>query len=206
MATFKYWKKDGYERKYDLGKMEDLDQSLVKHGIQDKIRNKIMKNGNLVKKDSKNEIRAEWFFNAMNTMDELLDEETKIKVREDCACCLEGKRYKLCKDVNKNCKTTEEKISVINKTHYIFGHEIKIIKPGKYEVTFFDEKIPLKTCSCLKTVMEKPMSKTYCYCCGGHIKHHLETVLGKKLNVEIINSALMSMGEKSCKFILSELD
>ena len=50
------------------------------------------------------------------------------------------------------------------------------------------------------------MSKTYCYCCGGHIKHHLETILGKKLNVEIINSALMSMGEKSCKFILSELE
>ena len=204
MATFKYWKKDGYERKYDLGKMEDLDQSLIKHGIQNKIRNKIMKNGNLIKKDSKNEIRAEWFFNAMNTMDELLDEETKIKVREDCACCLEGKRQKLCKDVNKNCKTIEEKISVINKTHYVFGHEIKIIGTGKYEVTFFDEEIPLKTCSCLKIVMEKPMSKTYCYCCGGHIKHHLETVLGKKLNVEIINSALMSMGEKSCKFILSE--
>jgi hypothetical protein len=54
--------------------------------------------------------------------------------------------------------------------------------------------------------MDKAMSKTYCYCCGNHVKHHLETVLGKKLDVEIITSALMSMGKKSCRFILTELE
>jgi hypothetical protein len=164
-----------------------------------------MRSGELIKKTSKNEAKAEWFFNAMNVMDELLDEKAKKTVREDCACCLEGKRKKLCKDTNKNYQTTEERINTINKTHYVFGHEIKIIGEGKYEVTFFDEKIPEKRCSCLKIIYDKEISKTYCYCCGGHIKHHLETVVGKRMNIEMVASALTTMGKKSCKFILTEI-
>jgi hypothetical protein len=206
MATWKYWQDKDYIRVYEYGKIEDLNQSLLKHKIDDNIRKKIMKSGELVKKTSKNEIRAEWFFNAMNMMDELVDEETRKKVREDCACCLEGKRHKLCREINKKYRTSNEKIRAINDTHYVFGHEIKIIGENKYEVSFFDEKIPEKRCSCLKIIMDKQMSKTYCYCCSGHVKHHLETVLGKKLDVEVISSALSSMGEKSCRFVLTELE
>ena len=205
MSTFKYWKNDGYIREYEDGKMEDLHQSMIKNKVDGNIRKKIMESGELIKKSSKKEEKAEWFLGAMNLMDGLLDEETKKKVREDCACCLEGERQKLCKEVNEKYKTPEERILAINETHYIFGHEIKIIGKGKYEVIFFDEKMPEKRCSCLKIIMDKKMSKTYCYCCGGHVKHHLETVLGKKLDVEFIDSALSSMGKKSCRFILTEL-
>jgi hypothetical protein len=204
MSTWKYWKDENYVREFEDGKMEDLNQSLKKHGISGNIRKKIMKHGEQIKKTSKKEEKAEWFFNAMNVMDELLDEESKKKIREDCACCLEGKRHKLCKEVNKKYETPEEKIKAINETHFVFGHEIKSTGKGKYEVTFFDEAIPEKRCSCLKLIMNKEMSKTYCYCCGGHVKHHLETVLGKKLNVEMIASALTSMGKKSCRFVLTE--
>jgi len=205
MATWKYCKEDGYSREYEDGKIEDLNQSLKKHGIKADIRKKIMKSGEQIKKTSKKEARAEWFFNAMNIMDKLLEEETKIKVRGDCACCLEGKRRKLCITVNKEYKTPEERIHAINDTHYVFGHEIKIIAPGKYEVAFFDEAMPEKCCSCLKVIMDKKMSKTYCYCCGKHVKHHLETVLGKELKVEVVTSALSSMGKKSCRFVLEEI-
>ena len=205
MSTFKYWKNDGYIRAYEDGKIEDLHQSMIKHKVDGTIRKKIMASGELIKKTSKKEEKAAWFFGAMNLMDGLLDEETKKKVREDCACCLEGKRQKLCKEVNKKYETPEERVLAINETHYIFGHEINIIGEGKYEVRFFDEKMPEKICSCLKIVMDKKMSKTYCYCCGGHVKHHLETVLGKKLEVEFIDSALSSMGKKSCRFVLTEL-
>jgi len=206
MSTWKYWKDENYIREYEDGKMEDLNQSLKKHGISASVRKKIMKSGEQIKKTSKKEEKAEWFFNAMNIMDDLLDDETRKKVRGDCACCLEGKRHILCKTVNKEFKTPEERIRAINETHYVFGHEIKVIGAGKYEVAFFDETVQEKRCSCLKVIMDKEMSKTYCYCCGNHVKHHLETVLGKKLDVKIITSALMSMGKKSCRFVLTELE
>jgi hypothetical protein len=205
MAAFKYWKNEGYQRGYEDGKIEDLNQSLIKNGVDERIRKKIMREGESIKKTGKKEARAEWFFKAMNAMDETLDEETRKAVREDCACCLEGKRKKLCADVHKNYQTSEERIRAINETHYVFGHEIKITGPGRYEVTFFDEKIPEKRCSCLKVIMDKEMSKTYCYCCGGHVRRHLERVLGKKMEVETAASALNSEGKKSCRFVLTEL-
>jgi len=207
MSTWKYWKEEGYVREYEDGKMEDLNQSLRKHGIEDNIRKKIMKSGEQIKKTSKKEVKAEWFFNAMSVMDELLDEKTKKEVREDCACLvLNGKRYELCKAIKKKYETTEERIQAINSDHSVFGHEIKIIGSGKYEVLFKDESIPKKhCCDCLQVVMDKKMSNTYCYCCGSHVRHQLETLLGKKIDVKILSSSLSSMGEKSCRFVLTEL-
>jgi hypothetical protein len=207
MATWKYWKEDGYVREYEDGKMEDLNQSLKKHGVKDSIRKKIMKSGEQIKKTSKKEVKAEWFFNAMNIMDELLDEKTRKEVREDCACLvLNGKRHELCKSINKKYETPEERIQAVNADHSVFGHEIKIIGAGKYEVLFKDESIPEKhCCDCLQVVMDKKMSNTYCYCCGSHVRHQLETLLGKKVDVKIISSSLSSMGKKSCRFVLTEL-
>jgi hypothetical protein len=205
MSAFKYWKNQNYVRGYEDGKIEDLNESLKKNGIDDDIRKRIMESGELVKKTGKKEARAEWFFNAMNAMDELLDNDTRKQVREDCACCLEGKRQTICKKINKTYELPEERINAVNETHYIFGHEIKMMEKGKYEVSFFDESAPEKMCSCLKIIMNKKMPVTYCYCCGGHVRHHLETVLGKKLKVKIISSALSSMGKKSCRFELKEV-
>jgi hypothetical protein len=207
MATWKYWKEEGYVQEYENGKMEDLNQSLKKHGINNNIRKKIMKSGELIKKTSKKEVIAEWFYNAMNIMDELLDEKTKKKVREDCACLvMNGKRYEMCKAIKKKYATPEERIEAINYGHLVFGHEIKIIGPGKYEVVFKDESIPEKhCCDCLQVVMDKKMTNTYCYCCGSHVEHQLETLLGKKVDVEILTSSLTSMGEKSCRFVLTEI-
>jgi hypothetical protein len=190
--------------KYEYRKIDELDKSLKKNGIDDNIREKIMESGELIKKTAKPEAKAEWCFNAMNIMDEVLDDETKQIVREDCACYLGGKREKLCKDVNKKYLTIEERIKAINETHYVFGNEIKITGKRKYEVTFFDESIPEKKCVCLKC-LNKKWSKTWCLCCGGHVKHHLETVLGKKVKVKVISSALSSMGKKNCHFELKEI-
>jgi len=101
--------------------MEDLNQSLKKHGIKDNIRKKIMKSGEQIKNTSKKEVKAEWFFNSMSVMDELLDEKTKKEVREDYACLvLNGKRYELCKAVKKKYETTEERIQAINSDHSVF--------------------------------------------------------------------------------------
>jgi hypothetical protein len=192
---------------YNVGNIKSLDQSLVKNGIDTNTRKKIMESGELIKGTSKPEELAEWCFNAMTKIDELLDENTKKKVREDCACCLGGKRDKLCKSVNKKFTTPEEKIIAINDTHFVFGHEIKITGKGKYEVKFFDDATPEKKCSCSGGrlfTLNKKWSKTWCYCCGGHVKHHLETVLGKELKVKIISSALSSLGKKNCHFELIE--
>jgi hypothetical protein len=48
MPTFKYWKNDGYVRDYDYDKIEDLNQSMIKHKINENIRKKILESGELI--------------------------------------------------------------------------------------------------------------------------------------------------------------
>jgi hypothetical protein len=192
------------DMEYEYGKIERLSQSLQNNGIDKKTYSEIMKNGELIKKTSKNSEKSMWFFTAMTTMDTLLDSKIKNKIREECACCLGGKRQALCKKINKAYSSDEDRIKAINATHFVFGNEIKMMGIGKYEVSFFNENDPIKKCVCLKD-LDKKMSITYCYCCGGHVKHHLESVLGKSLKVKTISSALSSEGKKNCRFELSEI-
>ncbi len=189
---------------YEYGKIGRLYQSLIKNNINHELIDSIMEDGELIKKTSSNKIKVKWLFNAINRMDQLLDNKTKQKIREDCACCLSGKRQTICRKSNIDYKTTEDRINAANESHYVFGNGIKIIGKGKYQVSFFDDSIPVKKCVCVKDLDEK-MSITYCYCCGGHVKHHLETVLGLPLKVKTISSALSSQGKKNCVFELSEI-
>ena len=196
-------------KKYEYGKINDLNKSMVKNGIDDGIIQKIMGSGDLIKPKSRSEEKAEWCFNAMNKMDELLDENTRKKVREDCACCLGGKRHKVCKEINEKYSTPQERIKAISETYPVFGYEIKITGKGKYEVSFFNNTNPEFKCVCQAGSLyelNKKWSKTWCYCCGGHVKHHLETLLGKKVNVKIISSSLTSKGRKNCHFELVEMN
>ena len=136
-------------RKYEYGKINELNKNMVKNGIDDGIIQKIMESADSIKSKSQSEEKAEWCFNAMNKMDELLDKNIKKKIREDCACCLGGKRHKVCKEINGKYSTSEEEIKAINETYPVFGHEIKITGKGKYEVLFFSNTNIEYKCVCL---------------------------------------------------------
>ena len=190
--------------KYGYSKIELLNKSLRKNGVDEETRKKIMEAGELIKSSSSHIEKSEWCFNAMNKMDKLFDENLKQKIRFACACNLTGKRNKLCKEVNEKYKTVEERVKAINNPDYdVFGTGLKIIEKGKYEVLFTDETVTEKKCVCLDG-LNKKWSNTWCYCCAGHVKHQLETLLGKEVNVKIISSVLISNGKEICKFLLEE--
>ncbi|MDR2925877.1 MAG: hypothetical protein LBU76_08035 [Azoarcus sp.] len=75
-------------RKYGYGKIDRLNGSLRRNGAECNIIQKIMKSGELIKASNKTKVKEDWFFNAMNTMDSLLEYDIKQKIREDCACNL----------------------------------------------------------------------------------------------------------------------
>ena len=191
--------------KYNIAVINKLNQCLGENGIDKNIHKKIMESGELIKGSSKTEEIAEWCFNAMNKMDELLDENVKKKVREDCACLKGGKREKLCEEINKKFTTDEERIKAVNESHFVFGHEIKMAGKGKYKVKYLDDNAT-KQCGCLGgrlNGLNKNWTKTWCYCCGGQVKNHLEALLGRKVDVKIVTSALFNGG--NCCFELKEI-
>lgn len=185
-------------------KIEKLAQSLTGNGIDPAVIQRIMKDGEKIKQTDRNEKKAEWLFSAMKRMDKELGIEQRHKVRQECACCLGGKRHELCIRINKKSSDTTAAILAANEAKLVFGHSVKEIEKGTYEVSFFPDDIDIKTCPCVKG-LGKAMPITYCYCCGGHVKYHLETVLGKRLSVKVIETVLSTIGKKGCRFELKEL-
>jgi len=189
---------------YPYGRIQKLSESLKQNGVNGERYDFIMKDGECIKQTFKNSEKSKWFIHAMKRMEATLDKKTREKIREGCACCLGGKRHKICKEIYNTCTTTNERIKAANEAKLVFGNGVREIKDGTYEVTFFKEEDERKVCPCLKD-LDEAMPITYCYCCGGHVKYHLQTVLGKNLKLHVISSVLSSQGKQNCRFELTEI-
>lgn len=147
--------------------------------------------------------RQEWLAGAMERLEERLSPEDVKAVRERSACCLGGQRAELAKAIHDAYSTVEERFDAFAKTRYIVGDTAYRTADGAYRVCFRETPPEKDGCSCLRYVPRtKPMSKTWCLCCGGHIKTHFENALGVKAECECISSRLSSCGKEPCIFEL----
>jgi hypothetical protein len=186
--------------KYEYHRIYELAQNLEKAGIDQDVIDQIMKDGETIRKGTTPEKKAEWMKEAMSLMDKLLDSQTRHSVREACACCLGGKRLKIAKDIAKQNESLEDRIQEANKANLVFGNGVALQEDRQILVSFAPEGLPHYGCVCLRKAKE-PISITYCYCCGGHIKHHLQIALGRKLECKVRSSALSSGWKKPCSFL-----
>ncbi len=188
--------------KYEYGRIAKLAESLAEAGIAQDIRDQIMAGGEKIRRGTKPEAKAAWMREAMQRMDALLDEGTRHAVREACACSLGGQRLEISQGIARKGGTLEERIQAANATRYVFGHSVTLQADGTALVSFAPAGLPEYRCVCLPKA-NGPLSITYCYCCGGHAKHHLQTALGRKLAMKVRSSALASGGKEPCSFVFS---
>jgi len=188
--------------RYEYGRIHTLARNLEKAEIAQELIDQIMKGGEAIGRSTNSEKKAEWMKGAMVRMDNLLDRETRYAVREACACCLGGKRLKIAKGILRENEKLEDRIKAANEARYVFGHSVTMMEDGRILVCFWPEGLTEYHCVCLPKAKE-PLSITYCYCCGGHVKHHLQIALGRKLACKVRSSAVSSGGKKSCTFIFS---
>lgn len=185
---------------YEYGRIRILATRLEEAGIPQEIRDEILAGGELILRGTTPEKKAQWMQGAMDRMDALLDPETRHAIREGCACCLGGERLKYSKRIAAEHHSLEDRIKAANETKFVFGHSVTREKDGRILVSFAPEGLEKYRCVCLSKAKE-PVSITYCYCCGGHIKHHLQTALDRKLSCTVRSSALASGGKKPCTFL-----
>lgn len=189
-------------RRYEYGRIHTLARNLEKAEIAQELIDQIMKGGEAIRRSTNSEKKAEWMKEAMLRMDNLLDRETRYAVREACACCLGGKCLKIAKGISRANENLEDRIKAANEARYVFGHSVTMMEDGRILVCFWPEGLTEYRCVCLPKAKE-PLSITYCYCCGGHVKHHLQIALGQKLACKVRFSAVSSGGKKPCTFIFS---
>lgn len=190
---------------YEYGRINTLARSLAVHGIRPDIVERIMQSGETIKQGTSPEKKAKWMGDAMRRMDELLDDTTKRSVREACACCLGGKRLEVSRRIGRTYATLAERIAAADQARLVFGHKVELRPDGRVLVQFAPDGLDRYRCPCLPKA-EEPLPITYCYCCGGHVKHHAQLALGTQLAVEVLSSALSSGGTEPCRFALSSAD
>ncbi|MHB1293782.1 MAG: hypothetical protein ACYC4R_02185 [Anaerolineae bacterium] len=183
---------------YEFGRIARLGQALERAGVAPEVIAEIMAGGETVLRSTPPAQKADWMRDAMLRMDRLLDLETRRSVREGCACCLGGKRLALDKAIARQGGSLEERLRAFNEWS-------TMEEDGTMVVRFAQAGLPHYRCSCMQEATE-PLSITYCMCCGGHIKHHLQIALGRTLTCEARSSALSSGGSKNCIFALRLAD
>lgn len=186
--------------KYQYGRIATLAKALDNAGVAPETREAVMAGGEAVRPSSSNAAKADWMRGAMERMDSLMDLETRKSVRESCACSLGGKRAEICSEIVKRHSALEDRIAAANEAKYVFGQGVERLPDGSLQVRFFPEGQDSYQCVCLRGASE-PISMTYCYCCGGHIRHHLQTALGRQLSLTAKTTALSSGGKESCTFV-----
>ncbi len=189
---------------YPYGRVRTLARELKAGDVPEQTREAILAGGEQLGASTPADRKARWFAGAMERMDALLDEPTRHAIRERCACCLGGKRLELSRAIARDHETLAERVAAANATPFVFGHSVEQVTVDRFVVRFSPEGRDEYQCVCLRGA-EGPVSETYCYCCGGHVKHHLQHALGLKLKVKVLSSALSSGGESGCAFELTRV-
>lgn len=190
---------------YEYGRIRLLAEKLEEFGVPADVAGRIMEGGDGIRGSDKPRKKAEWMRTAMDRMDTLLDEGTRKAVRQACACCLGGKRREITKRIARDYQGLEDRIKASNEARMVFGNSVMAEQDGTIVVSFFPPGRSSYRCVCLPGAAE-PVSITYCYCCGGHVKHHLQAALGRKLACTVRSSALSSGGKEACTFALRLAD
>lgn len=183
------------------GRIARLAQRLGRAHLAPEIVDRIMAGAEALPKGATHAEVAVWMKGAMERMDALLERETRYAVREGCACCLGGKRREQAKAVAANYATLEERIRAISETRMCYFQNVRLLEDGKIRLSFFPDGWDHYPCSCLRGTHET-FSITYCYCCGGHVRRHMQTALDLPLAVEVVSSSLSSGGRLPCVFEL----
>ena len=187
---------------YEDGPVRKLAAALATEGVPEETAERILEGGDQIDRTTSREARGLWIGEACRRMDTLLDARTAHAARERCACCLGGKRLQVSRGIARDHETLEERLHACNEAKFVFGHSVTRAADGDVLVAFYPEGQAQYRCSCLRKTNER-LPITYCYCCGGHVKHHLQKALGRKVElVEVRSSALSSGGTQPCTFLL----
>jgi len=184
-------------RTYEYHRIKELAQRLKEAGIDRRTIDQIMEGGEDIRRSTKPEKKAEWMRGAMIGMNRLLDRQTRNRVREACACCLGGRRLKISRAIAQENETLQNRIKAANEASYVGS--VSMGENGEILVRFAPEGLDRYRCVCLPRA-QKALPITYCYCCGGHVKHHLQIALGRSLDCTVLSSALSSGGRRPCTF------
>jgi predicted hydrocarbon binding protein len=142
---------------------------------------------------------ADWVKGAMDRLDELVDEEIKIRIMENCGYkCSEmnSEAVEEAKARRKKYKSLDEFLEAEQRNPM---KGTKLVRKGDILYQFYTPKSLGMRCYCsLVNASDEKMSLTYCHCSKGFVKKLWEAIIERPVKVELIQSVVS--GADECKF------
>lgn len=144
-------------------------------------------------------------------MDNLLTQEECLSIMEEQGCYKTGEAHEMNVLFGRTHadKSIEERIRLLDEKTVHPYVPCRLNDDGTLSIFWEIGQEGNYQCACslyAQLKKEQPhigsISKTYCGCCGGHIRHHYQNILGVKLRLkEVVSSSINSNGKKRCEFL-----
>lgn len=155
------------------------------------------------------ETGSEAVMGLITQMDRLLSEAQCLAVMQEQGCCKTGKPAAPHRafGMEHAGKTLPEKVELLNKAAMSHRAPCYLNDDGTLSVYWGMDGLRKRNCPCgfIKKMPDSAnVPKTFCGCCGGHIRSNYQKSLGVKLQLkEIVSSSSSSNGEKRCEFLFA---
>jgi len=164
------------------------------------VRKKVLDGIQKINANSSESEVAKWYQEAMEKLDELVDERTRALLMEHCgfSCALGNKSHiDAGVETRREYKSVDEYLEAEAQTLSIVREGNTIIQTYKPQETF-----NLRCyCSLVRGLpKDETISLTYCNCSKGFVKKFWEAVLEKPVQVELVQSVMS--GAPNCRFII----
>ena len=144
-------------------------------------------------------------------MDTLLTPEQRLSVMEDQGCYKTGKGHEINLSFARSHagKSVQERIALLSDATVHPNVPCRLNDDGTLSIFWEIGEKGNYQCVCAahkRLKKDQPqignLSKTYCGCCGGHIRHHYQNILGVELRLkEVVSSPISSNGQECCAFL-----
>jgi len=191
-----------------LGKTQGMLEALKKNIESlagETISKKVMKGSEEINEKTDMRKIAEWVRGAMERLDILVDEKTRVQIMEKCG-------YN-CADINRRvierAKARRKKFKSIDE--FLEAEQRKpmtgtrLVREGNTLYQFYTPRAFTRPMRCYCALLrglsdDEKVSVTYCHCSKGFVKKFWENVLGRPVRVELMQSVVS--GASECKFAI----
>ena len=175
----------------------------IEHLAGEAVCKKVMEGSEEITEKTDKKKIALWTKGAMERLDSLVDEKTRIQIMNNCGSnCAEinTRVIEKAKARRKKYKTTEDFLKAEQEKPQ---RGTKLFREGKVLYHFYTPQaftVPMRCyCSLLRALPKDfTVSPTYCHCAEGFVKKYWESILERPVKVALLQSA--NSGASECKF------
>lgn len=146
---------------------------------------------------------SSWIKDLMTNMDNILDNETKIKLMHECGRSCHIEAFGVASDEKPSEQAAAGFMAYLKNAGYeiIEGGEVTVVNYGWGRDHQNPWGLMIKDGYCLCPIVEsipKGLSPTFCNCSAGYVREMFQRYLGKPVDVELVET--LQMGGKDCRF------